>query len=61
MIICQYVESKEIVKFKNVKSILKEINRDRSEDWTPYTKHDWKEGFKEWCYEMRIVKIIKGK
>lgn len=31
--------------------ILKEINRDRSDEWIPYNKTDWREGlevFTEW-------------
>ena len=27
-----------------VKEILDEINRDRSEEWTPYDENDWMEG-----------------
>ena len=30
--------------------ILTEINRDRSEDWTPYNETDWREGLSEWTY-----------
>ena len=29
--------------------ILEEINRDRSDEWTPYDTSDWKEGWSEWC------------
>tara|TARA_R110000868_G_scaffold34728_1_gene125164 strand:+ start:358 stop:534 length:177 start_codon:yes stop_codon:yes gene_type:complete len=33
----------------SLSQIIKEINRDRSEEWTPYNKKDWKEGWAEWC------------
>lgn len=29
----------------NLSQILSEINRDRSDSWTPYTKKDWREGW----------------
>ena len=29
--------------------ILHEINRDRSDEWTPYDASDWGEGWDEWC------------
>jgi len=32
-----------------IEQILEEINRDRSEGWTPYNKDDWREGWLEWC------------
>jgi hypothetical protein len=60
MIICKDKETGEIKKFKNVKAVLKDINRDRSQDWTNYTTHDWKEGLKVFT-EYEIVKIIKGR
>ena len=47
MIYCQNRETGELKKFKNVEAVLRNINRDRSEEWTPYTKIDWKEGLKE--------------
>jgi hypothetical protein len=28
--------------------ILKEINRDRSEEWTDYNSEDWREGWDYW-------------
>lgn len=43
--------------------ILDEINRDRSADWTPYGKRDWKEGLTEWTsyrpYDMRKIRSKK--
>jgi len=32
----------------NLNQILEEINRDRSENWQPYNKKDWLEGWNEW-------------
>ncbi len=43
--------------------ILREINKDRSNEWTPYNKDDWREGlreFTEWeVYE--VVEVIDSK
>ncbi|KKN11366.1 hypothetical protein LCGC14_1027060 [marine sediment metagenome] len=33
----------------NLKQVLEEINRDRSEEWTDYDKTDWLEGWEVWC------------
>ena len=42
--------------------ILDEINRDRSADWTPYVKRDWKEGLTEWTsYRPYDMRKLKGK
>jgi hypothetical protein len=35
-------------------TILREINRDRSGEWTPYNRRDWKEGLAEFT-EFRLV------
>jgi len=60
MIICENRETKEIKKFKNIKAVLKEINRDRSQEWTNYNRYDWKEGLKEFT-EYELVKVVKGR
>ncbi|MFA5724517.1 MAG: hypothetical protein WC979_09760 [Candidatus Pacearchaeota archaeon] len=44
MIICKNLFTGKIIKFKNVNSVLRQINRDRSQDWNKYTRHDWKKG-----------------
>jgi len=31
-----------------LQQVLAEINRDRSEHWTPYDETDWEEGWDEW-------------
>ena len=31
----------------SISQVLKEINRDRSDSWTPYNRKDWKEGWRE--------------
>lgn len=59
MIICKDKETGEITKFKNVKAVLRNINRDRSQDWIKYTKHDWKEGLREFT-EFDLVEVKKG-
>lgn len=40
--------SYKIYRIVNLYDILNEINRDRSEDWTDYDQHDFKEGLEEW-------------
>ena len=44
------IKDKETDKLRlwSIKQILSEINRDRSGDWTPYNKKDWKEGWNFW-------------
>jgi hypothetical protein len=32
----------------SIRQVLFEINRDRSDDWIPYNKKDWKEGWNFW-------------
>ena len=56
MILCKNVDTGEIVRFKNIKSILKNINSDRSQDWENYNKHDWKEGLKVFT-EYKLIKV----
>jgi len=36
------------IEYWPMERILDEINRCRSNDWTPYTEEDWKEGLDEW-------------
>jgi hypothetical protein len=43
--------SDEIVDL-TVPEILEEINRDRTEDWRAYTKHDWRDGLQFTYYEL---------
>ncbi len=43
--------SEEVVNL-TVPEILEEINRDRSEDWRPYTKHDWRDGLQFTYHEL---------
>lgn len=37
--------------------VLEEINRDRSEDWTPYNETDWREGLDEFT-EFDLVYVV---
>ncbi len=48
-------ESGEVLNV-NLDWILKEINRDRSDEWINYNKHDWREGLREFT-EFEIVSI----
>ena len=54
MIVCRNRETGEITIFSNIKAVLKEINRNRSAEWSPYNKHDWEEGLNEFT-EYEIV------
>ena len=48
----------------SIEKILSEINRDRSELWTPYNSSDWREGWAEWVqhdgYYWIDPNILKG-
>jgi hypothetical protein len=56
MIICKDIDTGEIIIFKNIKAILKDINRDRSEEWKKYNKYDWKEGLQVFT-EFELISI----
>lgn len=60
MIIVKSKEDGETYTFANVKEVLEEINRDRSNEWTDYNKHDWKEGLEVFT-EYELVKVTKGR
>jgi hypothetical protein len=49
----QIIEVREIHTGKHfamtVTDLLTEINRDRSDQWTPYNLTDWEQGWYEWC------------
>jgi hypothetical protein len=53
------LEEEKMEKF-TIPEILEEINRDRSDQWSPYTVEDWQEGWEEWCegktYKLLMVK-----
>jgi hypothetical protein len=38
----------------SLSTILREINRDRSSEWSPYNKKDWKEGLEEFT-EYKLI------
>lgn len=46
-------KTKEIIEM-SLPEILKEINRDRSDEWTNYDKDDWREGLKEFT-EYKLI------
>lgn len=60
MIICKNTDTGELKTFKNVRSILREINRDRSQEWVNYNKHDWREGLEVFT-EFELIKVVRGK
>tara|TARA_B100000963_G_scaffold274357_1_gene242562 strand:+ start:546 stop:716 length:171 start_codon:yes stop_codon:yes gene_type:complete len=43
----QCLESGETMNW-SLDMILEEINRDRSEQWTPYDETDWLDGWSNW-------------
>jgi hypothetical protein len=44
------------IHFLDVRGILEEVNRDRSDGWTPYDESDWYEGMTEWTgFEIKKV------
>ena len=51
--------SDEIVDL-TVPEILEEINRDRSDDWRAYTKHDWRDGL-QWTYYELLSDAVSSK
>jgi len=50
------IETGKIFKW-SVREILEEINRDHSDEFTPYDKSDWREGWAEWCEGDYYTKI----
>jgi len=52
-----HIETK-VVELWTLSMILLEINRDRSQDWTPYDETDWTEGL-EYCTEYRLIEEIE--
>ena len=54
-IVCKNTLTGRTVVFKSVKNILKNINRDRSKEWTPYDRTDWQEGL-EMFTEYKLKK-----
>jgi len=59
MLLVKHNETGDLRVFKNVKSVLKYINSDRSDSWEKYTRHDWKEGlneFTDYHYEGLVSK-----
>jgi len=48
------------IKIWSVNKLLTEINRDRSEDWKPYTALDWYEGWTSWCEGETYTLNLKG-
>ena len=55
------IETGKVFKWSLTK-ILREINRDRSENWTDYEESDWREGWREWVegdYYTLVGGILK--
>jgi len=51
------IETNEIV-VMTLNEILENINRDRSENWTPYDSSDWIEGLHEFT-EFKLIGGLK--
>lgn len=43
-----------------ISQVLEEINRDRSDTWTPYDHSDWLEGWMEWVEGVYYSLVPKG-
>lgn len=53
------IQNKKVLLW-DIKQMLEEINRDRTEQWEPYTEEDYIEGWNMWVeggfYECRGIK-----
>tara|TARA_R100001443_G_C3310953_1_gene167742 strand:+ start:311 stop:499 length:189 start_codon:yes stop_codon:yes gene_type:complete len=53
------IQNKKVLLW-DIKQMLEEINRDRTEEWEPYTEKDYIEGWNMWVegefYECRGIK-----
>ena len=47
------------VSYWTLSEILAEINRDRSDAWTPYDETDWREGLEHWTNLEYVGKEIE--
>ena len=47
------------VSYWTLSEILAEINRDRSDEWTPYDETDWREGLEQWTNLEYVGKEIE--
>ena len=54
----RYTNDVERIEEWTLEDILEEINRDRSNEWTPYDETDWKEGWNEWV-EGEFYSLVK--
>lgn len=43
----------------SISDIIEDINRDRSDEWTPYDKTDWKEGLEEFTEYTLIGEVCQ--
>lgn len=43
-----------------IDQVLEEINRDHSDEYTPYDESDWEEGWKEWVEGIGFYSLIKN-
>lgn len=57
-IVVQDRDTKEVVIFNSLGDLLKDINSDRSAEWTDYDETDWREGLSEFT-QYDLVKVIK--
>ena len=58
MFLLRDVETGQDVRM-SLPEILKEINRDRSDDWTNYDETDWRDGVTNWIDYELIGEIFK--
>jgi len=53
---CKNINNGKIKVFNSVKDILKEINRDRSNEWSNYNEKDWREGLEVFT-EYKLINV----
>jgi len=59
LIIVTNRETGQVETFPSVAAVLREINRDRSGEWTRYDKTDWREGLKDFT-EYNLIAVMRN-
>jgi hypothetical protein len=52
-------ETGKLVKFPSIDAVLREINRDRSGEWTRYDKTDWRDGLENFT-EYKLIAVMRN-
>jgi hypothetical protein len=51
-------ETGEVVVFNSIRAVIRDINSDRSGDWSDYNEKDWKDGLENFT-QYDLVKVVK--